>query len=522
VRALSLGSPLLTALFWGTAGVFAAAWWLTPFPPAIDYPQHLLLGVLLKRWLDPSSVEHATYVVQPLTYNGLFHVLVAALSFVVAPEVAGKLLLSLIPLLTAGAALAVVRWSKRPLWYAFLALPLGYSYTVGWGFANYSIVAPLSILTVVAWLRWRDGEKRYLPIVTVTSLVVAYGHVLATLGMCLCVALLCLTSRPPREVGIRAWARNLIVWPLPFAPAALYCVSVFLVHRHAPHIYWEPEREGLDVPAWSKLTNVANFAVDNLVGSVEETWFHAVLALLILTFVASAFLPSTEPRAPREVRWLAATSFLAYLLVPRVAMSTWWIFERLSLFWLIYAAGAAPALPALWNRWLGPFAGAVSLAGALHTAQAFAAIPDARDASAAVDALPASARAIAVIHSPSGAPAVHRELWVHVLAYHVVRRSGEVAFDFTRYASLPVRRRDAGVPPLFPAPLEWYPGHFDPNAVYAHHFDHVLVRTPDTAPNANPRALVFRDAVSEYTELAHHGRFWVFRREAARAGNAPP
>ena len=34
----------LTVAYWATALLFALAWWVTPFPPLIDYPQHVAVG----------------------------------------------------------------------------------------------------------------------------------------------------------------------------------------------------------------------------------------------------------------------------------------------------------------------------------------------------------------------------------------------------------------------------------------------------------------------------------------------
>ena len=113
----------LTVAYWAAAGAFALAYWLTPLPPCIDYPQHLALGALMRRLLDPSSPERLVYQVTPLTYNGLFHVLVAGLSLLMPPEVGGKLILSAVVILTAGAFLELVRLGDRPRWYAFLLLP---------------------------------------------------------------------------------------------------------------------------------------------------------------------------------------------------------------------------------------------------------------------------------------------------------------------------------------------------------------------------------------------------------------
>jgi len=67
-----LESPGLTFVYWTAAALFSAALWVTPFPPFIDYPQHVAVGALLRRMVDPASPERALYETNLVTYNGGF------------------------------------------------------------------------------------------------------------------------------------------------------------------------------------------------------------------------------------------------------------------------------------------------------------------------------------------------------------------------------------------------------------------------------------------------------------------
>jgi len=111
---LELESRELTLVYWATAFLFSLALWVTPFPPLIDYPQHVAVGALLRRMADPLSPERALYDPNFITYNGGFHVVIAALSFAMRPEIAGKLLLSIYPLAFAYAVFALVRAAALP------------------------------------------------------------------------------------------------------------------------------------------------------------------------------------------------------------------------------------------------------------------------------------------------------------------------------------------------------------------------------------------------------------------------
>ncbi len=504
-----LESRTLTAAYWTAAGLFVVAYWLTPLPPGIDYPQHLALGALMRRLMDPSSPERLVYQVTPLTYNGLFHVLVAGLSFILRPELAGKLLLSAIVVLTASAFLAVVRLGDRPRWYAFLLLPFCYSHITGWGFVNYTLGVPIALWVFTWWMRWRDGERQLWPWIVVGALLLAYAHVFAMLCLCVSIAVAALWSRAAREQGAAGWLRAALRDPWPVLPAAGFSVLVFLYHRSAPHIYWEPAKDGTDIPAYLKLRYLATFAVSNL-GDASDQWlFWAAAALFAVLWVAPFFAePSAPPR--RELAALAVVWGLLYLLVPRVLMSTWYIFERIPVVWFAFLAAALPRPSPGLERSLRPVAAALGIASGLNTAQAFYRIPDAKDASAIIDDLPPTGRVVAVMHGQGATPVLWRQIWVHVLAYHLVRHPGEIAFDFTRYASLPVRRRDAELGPLFPSGLEWNPGLYDPTEEYAKKYNLVLVRTPDEAPSADPRRLTFGPYADDVRLLSRRGRFWLF------------
>jgi hypothetical protein len=52
---LALETPALTAAFWLSVALYTLAFWAGPFPPLIDYPQHVAVGALLHRMADPSA-----------------------------------------------------------------------------------------------------------------------------------------------------------------------------------------------------------------------------------------------------------------------------------------------------------------------------------------------------------------------------------------------------------------------------------------------------------------------------------
>lgn len=511
-RALSwaaLESWWLTITFWSATAAYAISFWLCRFPPCVDYPQHLAIGAVIGRMMEPGSPERALYDVHPFTYNGGFHFAVALLSKLVAVETAGKLLLSLIPLLVAASSLAWMRWSERPRWYAFFVLPFSFGHVVGWGFVNYALAAPVGVLALVGWLRYREGRRAMGYAAAGLTLVVAVTHVFATLCTVVCVAVAFLAAEPPpSRQGLGRYLLRAARGALPMLPAGLYSILVYRVHRVAPNADWAPAGDGADYTAWSKLHRFTDFSVGNLASHADTRLFSLLLAVLFGLFLAAFFFRGASRGGPPRVPLVLAIvwSFLL-LITPRVWMSTAFIFERVPPWTVLFIAGAAPT-PARWSRAVLSVSAALLACAMAGTAiQAMRSIPDERDADAIIDAIPPGARVLAVMKDHDAQPIIERPIYLHFAAYHVVRRPGELAFSFTRFGSLPLSYRPETVPPKYAAGGEWR-GTYNPRSDYARYFDHILVRT--TEDDDDPRVATFGDRADRAKLIARHGRFWLY------------
>jgi hypothetical protein len=509
----------LTVAYWATALLFSLAWWVTPFPPLIDYPQHVAVGALLHRMMNPASPERALYDVNLITYNGGLHVLIAALSSVMRPETAGKLLLSIYPLAFAYAVLALVRVAERPRWFAFLALPITFSFAVGWGFANYFMAVPFVILTFTLWLRAHGGEKGLLWKVMLASLVLAYTHVLATLCLCVMIGVAGLASFD--SLGSTVSARIVALCKLPLAvwPAVVWSTIVFVHNRYSPHANWEGWDDGLDDPLWRKLLHLTAYSVGNFSDHSDQLLLTISVGMLIVLW--------QWPRAKSDpnpiMKALAITWAVLYCVVPRVFLATWFIFERFPTFAVVCAVAAAPVAIGAFapQKFIRPAAAVVAVLSGLSTVWHLHAIPDEADADAILDEIPAGKRVIAVTWSNHGDPIILREMWVHVLAYYQARRPGQIAYSFAKFESMPVHYAVGKVPPVIPGGMEWDANKYNPAASYARYWDTVLVRTPDDAPDEDPRVRTFRDRANGVTVIAHRGRFWLCDASALRPDPAP-
>jgi hypothetical protein len=498
----------LTVAYWTAAVLFSIAFWVTPFPPLIDYPQHVAIGALLRKMADPSSPEQGLYDVNLVTYNGGFHLAIAALSFVVRPETAGRMLMSIYPPAFAYAALVLVRAASRPPWYAFLALPITFSFAVGWGFANYVLSVPFVLITFACWLRAHRGESGQMWKVMLASFFLSYTHVLATLCLCVMIGVTGLSSFASSSGRLSSRLTALVKLPLAVLPAVVWSIVVFVRNRYSPHANWEGWDDGLDDPLWYKLLHVTAYAVGNFSDHSDQFLLAVAAAIVIILWQ----WPREKTAAEPAMKLLAITWAVLYCVIPKVFISTWFIFERFPPFFWAFAVAATPVPRGAFSseRWLKPLGIGVALVASVNTVVHLARIPDDDDASAIIDEIPEGQRVVAVTWSNTGHPVILREMWVHLLAYYQARRSGLIGYSFAKFESMPVHYAIGKAPPSIPGGLEWNGSKYDPFAPYARFWDTVLVRTPDAAPLTDPRARTFRSAAAGVRLLAHHGRFWLY------------
>jgi hypothetical protein len=515
--AFALDSAPLTAAYWTTALLFSVAFWVTPFPPLTDYPQHVAVGALLRRMMDPASPERALYDVNLVTYNGGFHVLIAALSFFVRPEVAGKLLMSVYPPAFAFASLALVRVAERPLWYAFLALPITFSFVVGWGFANYTLALPFVLIAFSFWLRAARGESGQLWKVMLASAFLSYTHVLATLCLCVMIGITGLAAFARSRDGIAERLVTLAKLPIAVWPAVCWSIVVFVRNRYSPHANWEGWDDGIDDPLWYKLLHATAYAVGNFSDHTDQFLLAVAVAVVIVMWQ----WPREKTPPDPDMKRLAITFGVLYCVIPKVFIATWFIFERFPPFFWVFTVAAAPVASASFalTRYLKPLGIAVALAASMNTVIHLGSIPDAADADAIIDDIPEGKRVVAVTWSNTGTPVILREMWVHMLAYYQARRSGLIGYSFAKFESMPVHYAIGKVPPIIPGGMEWDGGKYDPFSAAGRYWDTVLVRTPDSAPQDDPRWRTFRSVAPEVRLLARRGRFWLYDASALRTTN---
>jgi hypothetical protein len=234
-----------------------------------------------------------------------------------------------------------------------------------------------------------------------------------------------------------------------------------------------------------------------------------VLFFVLVAVVACLFLPGIRRTGAPKVMGLLAVFFaLLYLVVPRVAFATWFIFERAAYLALAFAVAAAPVPRPSFLRGVRPVAAVLALATAVNIGVHFARVPDERDADAILDHIPEGAKVVGLMYNPAPWPQLERATWVHFQSYHLARHQGETTPSFLFIESLPVHYKPEHRPPRAPAGTEWSPEAYTLDSALAAHFTTVLVRAPWDTPD--PTFKVFGAAGADVNILAHEGRFWLY------------
>lgn len=524
--AVSLETRRATLLYWGGVGLVVAGLFVTKLLPCVDYPQHLALSDVARRLADPAAPEHAEYRLNYFTYNGLFHFVVAWLSRLLPIELAGRLVVAVSLVAMAGAVVALLRVTRRPVVHAALFTPILFSFSVGWGFVNYVLATAIAAWTLVFVAR-AAMRPTVLDVAAVAVLggVCAFAHVLAMLILCLAAAAVGLELAwrgVCGRVGAARAARTLARATLAVGPlllGCLYCIAVYRVqYTWDPNMYRDPTLEGTAPPVWAKLVWFTAYSTDLFWDATDQVLLAVAVVIMGWTeWLAYKGRRAGEPHDPanRPLVLPFVALFGAYLATPMVLVGTHLIFPRLAQWAILGAVLAIPRVPAAKaaraSKW---FLGIGLAAGANLTLHCLLYAWETNDASRVIDDLPAGRAATAVIWEP-GTWAFRNGTLTHLAAYYAARKHGQWAFAFARYLSVPVRF-EPGSQPAWPAHgWEFDAPKYDPRCKYARAFPLVIVKAPaelprDASGEPRVRAIVFKKDAEAVRLLSHHGRYWAF------------
>lgn len=468
-------------------------------PPSADYPQHLAMARELRNLLVGAGDGQLV----PWTYNGLFEIAAGLIALVLPIELSGRIVLASGVALTGFAVWRLVRFCGRPPAHAFAWLPLAYSFPLSWGFVNFILSVALATLSLICWLERRSAVTFF-----ALSLLTGAAHVLG--GIVLAMGVLVGTALRIRDVGA---ASQLI-------PLSAWLGVAHLAVDPPPHLPWASQTFW---PTWSQRARLAETLLGSWNGAADE-WLAAVVGTIgTMGLITGVFRSWRQRRltSRKPFHWLAAIAAAAYVVGPLAVLGCWFFYQRAG--YLLTVWGPA-MLPSIWlGRWKTAQTVVLAATGLLSTVNFVLHNrlgAESLHARAVIDAVPAGAKVAPVLDlSPSesvaealrGAPGSGALVWAHFPAYAVALRDAEITWMFAReHGHFPVRlpvRQGLELPPV---DYGWSKA-FHPTAEYAREFRHVLVLTGRGEPTRDPKATVFGEAAVDATELAHQGRFWLFK-----------
>ncbi|MFI5297470.1 MAG: hypothetical protein ACHREM_05175 [Polyangiales bacterium] len=535
---LSLETDGATLAYAIAIALICAGCFVTRLLPLVDYPQHLALAEIARRLSDPSAPEHATHWVNRFTYNGLFHLVVAALGRVMPIELAGRSVVALSLALFGASSVALLRVLGRPASYAALFVPFLFSFSMGWGFVNFALGMALAIATSVSVARSLRRPTWWLVLATAAlGLLTAMTHVFATLILCLFALSLApevawRSSRAdaaPAEATFVTASRALLRMFLALAPilvAAAWCIAVYRQqYAWDPGMYKDATLEGTSPPIWQKVAWFASWATglhsDDTDQALVGFAFAMIAAIALISWRVRRSSPAPiagdadarDDVGPLYLPFLVAAG--AYLATPMVLQGTHLIFPRLTQVVVLGALLAVPRLRAPFEAPVRHLALAIALCTGLNLFLhdlAFARETD--DASRVIDELPPNRSATAVIYGGDTFAFRHGPL-IHLAAYYAARKHGDFAFSFARYLSVPVRFKPFGGPPWPLKGWEFNASDYNPRCKFARRFDLVILKAPGDLPTGDAseqrvREIVFGQDAWNVRLVSHHGRYWGF------------
>jgi len=130
---------------------------LSDTPPLVDFPKHIAAVHIGATTHDPALANpNYVYSARWMPYLGL-ELSLLPLMALLEPVTAGRVLLAAI-VTTTGAAPAVLHRAVYGRWHAWpwLGYLLAYHHMVFWGFLNYLVAVPATVLAFSTWVAWRD------------------------------------------------------------------------------------------------------------------------------------------------------------------------------------------------------------------------------------------------------------------------------------------------------------------------------------------------------------------------------
>ena len=434
--------------------------------PMTDLPQHTAVMSILKNLGDPAFAFDSYYEAAPdRTLYYFTYAIALALAKIVPLEIAVRIVVFLSAIAYPLGVLAVLRATGRPGALALLTLPLMYSRTFFWGFANFNLALGMALIAVALLERGARsvrGEVALAALCVAIVLTHAYGAAIVLGYVCLWLV-----------VGDRRAVLKRLPALSPLVIGILVWFQLGLGVEGRGDVYFR-----------SLARRLLRFE-DSVIGGYPDTSDEILLAAMLATtaFFAAGAFPWNRARwhalgrCERIFALFSGLNLALYFALPTHLPSWHYINFRHALLAVAFLPLLAQATdgPGARRTAIALLAGLTALTFATHWSHLIRFDREARSFDDVIAQLPDTPRVYFLNWDMDGA-VTETHAYHHFHAYIQARRGGLISFSFPElFWNIPVRvRENAGIPKPS-GESEWYVRFFDYDEI-GDFYDHVLVR----------------------------------------------
>ena len=473
--------------------------WLATYPPMVDLPQHASQIALLRNLHDPQFRFAYLFRVNWFTPSLLGYIAVYALAPLCGIVAAFKLVLALalvgLPVTT---ALLMKEVGADPYW-AILTIPSMYGFSYTWGFFNFLVAIPISLLFLLFLMRHVDKPTwRSAVFLAVFAALLFFGHAVACVlfGAIACAYALVKTRSLWRAIFLL----------LPTATLVPLMLIWYLRTKADP---------GTQKPIVWDLGWIRSVDGQALGGRLTG-FFPRLLGVrpstLCLLFGATLFilpLLAGARLSKRSAVWVPlGVCVLALLLAPTTAFSGWAISHKVTVFalpfWLIILQPTAKQRPA----WRGVALFLIVGWGAIMSANVIRYNTETRGFNNVLSSMQPNERVLSLMfvqyNDVSPAP-----IFLHFPAWYAATKKGVVDMSFAVFPIEPVRYVSS-----FPQPdasvSEWHPQGFRWTEWRGGRYRYFVVHAP-----VDLGYRLFGRAPCPVNLVTRSGNWWLYEKEPA-------
>ena len=486
-------APSDTLLFGLCCLLLVLPLWTVQYLPMVDLPQHAAQISVMKHLNDPAFGYRDIFTLKLFTPYLLGYGLGWLLSALVSVQTALRILITVAVLAVPLTARTLnIRMGGRPEW-SFLAFPIALSFSYGWGFLNFLIGIPLSLIFIVLSCRYAEQPTRVRGAwLFVLSLILFWCHLVIAAFSCLVGA----TIVGLRSTGLKSALTKVLPFASPVPLAFLWLLRTSATEAQVnTGIVFGGHLERIALLPSHVLGSIA----DTFQASGGLTYFLAGSILLCLPFLTGAG-PS------RKIwRWAPLVICLAlYFASPSRAFFTFQLYPRFAVFVVpLLLLALEPRVQSFARDSITrklPLVFALGwMLSTLLSYQSFA--KETGDFDRVLDQMEPHKKVLGMVFEQQSEYRIG-PVYVHFPCWYQVNRGGVSQVSFAKFFSV-VARFKPGADARVKIGFEWVPQIFEWERHGGEEFDYFLVRSEsDVSPlvfQDDPVALKFRS-----------DQWWVF------------